>query len=341
MSHKFESPALKNVSVPNEIAEPTLIQDTAASNTLEDLTYLQDRKDERDIKEQERLLSEIIQESAASKLERAVDSRHELPANRPSSKQRPSLRFRMPVSLFAKAAWKTRGMEVGDLSGKENIEKIPEDRNIVVACSHISDLDMPTVAAVLSNYLNVAISDQSTHHQLDPKNPMEHIGNNILVGEENFMPIDYQTTENGKIPGRFNPENYIPMVKEMDTKGKVVIVAASNPIENFNLSQEERAKLSSKPGYAAAYLAGMADAIVLPVAVYTEDNKVRIVAGKPFEPTKVEELPEHGESGSSESRREAFDQLRKGSQEIFDEVAALLPEDLQPDKGNSSAPVPL
>lgn len=149
-----------------------------------------------------------------------------------------------------------------EIKGKENIEKIPKGKKVIIATTHISDVDLPLVAYVLGNDFNIALTDQSVHHSFKEE-PSTNIGVR-LAGKDNFIPFDYQKDGRGKKNSRFNPKNFEPMKAALND-GKSLVIAAHNP------SYEGRLE---KGGYGAIYLAGLdPDSVILPVAVNLKSKK--------------------------------------------------------------------
>lgn len=156
---------------------------------------------------------------------------------------------------------------VGDVtvSGMENINELKREEKLVIATTHVSDLDVPLAIKALANHFDIAVSDDSNHHDFF-KDPAGNVGIK-LAGQENFIPIDYAKTDTGK-QARFNVDNFIPMVEAMEN-GKEVIVAAHNPSDKGQLESG---------GIGAVYLAQISNAAILPVAVDIEGEAFR--AGK-------------------------------------------------------------
>src|SRR5680860_394271 len=142
-----------------------------------------------------------------------------------------------------------------EVIGKENLNALPEGQKVVVACTHISDIDVPVALQVLGNDLRLKLSDQSVHHNFKEE-PSMNISMNI-AGKDNFFPIDYGGKGAEKHSAAFNPDNFVPMMNAMD-EGVSIIMAGHSPSADGHLE---------KGGYGAAYLAEMADAIVLPISV--------------------------------------------------------------------------
>lgn len=139
-----------------------------------------------------------------------------------------------------------------EVIGEENLNDIPEDARVVIAVDHLNNLSIPTAALELGSRLPIQISNQSTQF---PFLGRGHLG--VAVGgKDNFKGIDYDSKTNEPKP--FNPENFDQMLQPLD-EGYAIVVAAHNPV-NTNV-------LPEKAGYGAAYLAGIADAYIVPVSV--------------------------------------------------------------------------
>jgi hypothetical protein len=146
------------------------------------------------------------------------------------------------------------------VTGREHIEEIPPDRKVIVATSHITDLDMSLVIKSLGNDLDLIVSAQSTNRSL-----LEDTVSNIaarVAGQEHFLGIDYTQSKGAQRQGskvaHFNPANFVEMSEAFD-RGKAVMVAAHNP--TFD------GRLSDKGGIGAVYLAQLSNCVILPVAV--------------------------------------------------------------------------
>jgi hypothetical protein len=112
------------------------------------------------------------------------------------------------------------------INGKENLEKLPKDKKVVVVPTHISDMDIPLTVYAVGNALDVTISNQSVHH--DWKNEPSMKAAMLAAGEDNFLPIDFIGRGTDKRPGTFNPDNFVPMMEAMDQE-KAMIVPGHNP----------------------------------------------------------------------------------------------------------------
>src|SRR3989339_571338 len=70
--------------------------------------------------------------------------------------------FRLRVGMEVFSRLFTGGIEV---NGEENIDRIPEGRNVVLAVTHITDMDIALAAKALSGRFNLALVDISGHRE--------------------------------------------------------------------------------------------------------------------------------------------------------------------------------
>lgn len=240
-----------------------------------------------------------------------------------------------------------------EVVGENHLKQIPEGAKVVIAVDHLNNLSIPTAALELGKRLPIKISNQSIQFDFR-KNPGGGLGV-VLGGKENFKGIDYDMAT--KEPKPFNPENFEDMLGSLD-EGYAVIIAAHNPV-NTN-------KLPEKAGYGAAYLAGIADAYVLPVSVSIKSEvhvmegdagilknikgtlnmvanrpEAQVAIGEPYKPKQENDIREfHAlfmkrkrEGRLSSEEKEEFSRLRNslsgGSEKIMKHLAVLLPEEKQ------------
>ena len=150
------------------------------------------------------------------------------------------------------------------VQGKEHLKDIPEGKRVIVATTHISDLDIPLTIKALGRDLDLAISNVSTQHSLR-RNMRQTLGI-LAAGKSNFIPIDYAESGKNNTPLPFNPKNFGPMAEALES-GKAVLVAAHNPSQNGELT---------RGGYGAIYLNQLADAVILPVAVIQSGEAILV-----------------------------------------------------------------
>jgi lauroyl/myristoyl acyltransferase len=146
------------------------------------------------------------------------------------------------------------------VEGQSNLAELGTGTPHIIAVSHSSEFDIPLAMKALGRHLDIAITDQSSHH-----NPAQELGMYIslrLVGKDNFIPISYESTSGIKLPASFNPNDAEPMLKAIGA-GKSIMVAAHNPI-----TTNERGEIDPpRAGYFAAYLSALSGIPILPVGI--------------------------------------------------------------------------
>jgi hypothetical protein len=170
------------------------------------------------------------------------------------------LRLRVALGLFKTAV-------TGNLitSGLDNLNEIRPETRVIIATTHLTDVDVPLASAALSDHLDLIITDMLPNHSWS-RFPIDV--SLKITGESNFIPLDYSGNKSRYNSfGVFNPDNFTPMTRALDI-GKRVIVAAHNPSYTGDLP--------TKPGIAVPYLAALADAQVLPVAVRLKNPDKRL-----------------------------------------------------------------
>ena len=142
-----------------------------------------------------------------------------------------------------------------ETKGRENLDKISKGKRVIIACSHISDMDMGMAAYALRNDFDLLITHQSVQTLFaEPGIALAM----KMAGKDNFLPIDWRRSNDGK-QGKVNPNNFIEIAKSVERSGKTPLVAAHNPSKKWQLE---------KGGYGAVMLAQYEeDAIILPVGV--------------------------------------------------------------------------
>ncbi|MFH0851994.1 MAG: hypothetical protein V1845_00065 [bacterium] len=232
-----------------------------------------------------------------------------------------------------------------EVNGQENLDLIPRDRRVIFASTHLSNFDVPISIYSVGQHFRLLIGDASTHSKFS-ENPTGYIGNR-LAGKENFVPIKHKKDEKGVERGRFNPEDLENLKTAFEEKKALMM--------SVYYSGEEKNNLPDKGGYGAVYLAEIADALIVPVAVdikskeKTEMQKnvvkailsfpdVQVNIGKPIELPKIEgieglkEIWEKRKTDKlSKEETEEFhslsQQLREQSDLVMKKLAELLPKE--------------
>ena len=243
---------------------------------------------------------------------------------RHSSHEKSGLRLRASLKL-------ARFLAAGELNieGSENLEGIDTSRPLIVASTHITDVDMPIAASVVADKLDLSITGTSLFN---------HVSSGIIrkvfisaPGKKNFNSIEYNIDNYGnQSPAVFNYKSFNEIVNSIGD-GKKPIVAAHNPVRG--------GKLPERPGIAVPYLASATGADILPVAVQFEnpDNKlgmadhriytllareaIRVSIGQPF---RID-LPENSlEYTSKEEFVRSSQYLRKQGRLVMSHLVDLL-----------------
>jgi len=198
------------------------------------------------------------------------------------------------------------------IAGIENLGKVPRSRRLVVATTHLTDLDIPLAARALDSHLDLAIVDMLPNHDVI-KRPGQAILSK-LASEKNFIPVDYSVDKQGnETAGLFNPRNFTPMLNAIDS-GKALVIAAHEPSPDRKFT---------KPGVGASYLAAVTGAMILPVAVNLEasgnvgmsETKIQTFFARPDAsvsvggPVELPEGPDVGQLGTLMEKRHQGDRL--------------------------------
>ena len=203
--------------------------------------------------------------------------------------------FARKMELFIRATF--GNVEV---VGEENLDSIPSDRRVVFITTHITNSDIP---------LGVIRARQKIPSDRRGRiNASRHIGKYVRFcrgcscGRKKFIPISRRKVKDAPVGsvGIFDPEDFDEIETAFD-KNKAVILSA------YYISHNKDLRLPQKGGYGAAYLAEMADAVIVPVAadVKSEEYKnttlgaikvslsrpdANVIIGEPFELKKMKDI---------------------------------------------------
>ncbi len=145
------------------------------------------------------------------------------------------------------------------IQGLNNLTEIPLDKPLVIASTHLSDIDVQTIAAFVASYRNVGIASQTSNQ----RHPI--IGTFLrIAGIENVFGITNEYDKKKRVSRyTFNPEDF-EIMKNVIKNGKTIIIAAHKPTYDWQLPQ--------KAGKGAVYLAQLAKATILPIALDIQSN---------------------------------------------------------------------
>ena len=113
--------------------------------------------------------------------------------SQPGSERRASSKRLM---LSIEALLKTQVSGEPEIQGIEHLAGIPKGRKIIIATSHISDIDIPLSIKAVGYNLDLKITNESVHHSF-----LQEAGTNIglhISGKKNYIPIDFEKTTDGK-----------------------------------------------------------------------------------------------------------------------------------------------
>ena len=211
----------------------------------------------------------------------------------------------------------------------------------IIAISHKTGLDIPIGVKALGGEFPLAISDQSTHHgPIKFKDPTTISVK--LLGLENFPPISYFYDDDGEKKPIFDPTDVDPLVEAIN-QGKSILISAHNPSDEIPVQDIH----TVKPGYAAALVAHMTGAKILPVLVDREEDKgvlgrlghgdAHVFVGAPYsietDPgmSNMRTIAQERKAGQVPTAKEVAefkrlaDVLRKTGRQVLDSVADLEP----------------
>lgn len=163
------------------------------------------------------------------------------------------------------------------VEGADNLfkatKKTEENKGVIFATSHLTDVDVPAVASVASRLRHIGMTVASTNigfwHQRIPYK---------LVGMDNFFQVPYgrdSSAEKGAIDNKyalpFNGDDYLGLQEKITDSGLSVITAAHNPMSNIGIKND--GELPEKAGKLAPHLSLATGATIIPVLMQVEGQK--------------------------------------------------------------------
>jgi hypothetical protein len=141
------------------------------------------------------------------------------------------------------------------IEGLENLINIPKNEKMVIATTHLSDIDMETAIATIAPYRDLSVASQSTHLE----NPVFGTIMRWATKNEIYGISSKFVDKKARLPDyRFDPKDFEAMKGALD-KGRTMVIAAHQPAYEW--------KLPDKPGLGAVYLAQISGATILPTTV--------------------------------------------------------------------------
>lgn len=187
-------------------------------------------------------------------------------------------RLRVPLSMVADMLLGNVTVEV---DGEEHLLKAAEkatdtekDNGVVAATSHLTDVDVSTIASIIAKMNKIVVPVAETNMRLwHQRLPYE------LVGMDNVYPVAYEnmpgaggeSSGESKYPLRFNSSDYDGLTQRMTDSGLTVVTAAHNPVTGYGV--ENNGELPNKPGKLVPHLALSTGRAILPALMQVEGQR--------------------------------------------------------------------
>lgn len=182
-------------------------------------------------------------------------------------------RLRVPLKLVTDFLFGNVGVDVEGVGNLlEATEKTEENKGVIFATSHLTDVDVSTVASVVSEFRHIGVTVASTNmglwHQRIPYK---------LVGMDNFFQVPYgrdlsvEKAIDNKYALPFNGDDYLGLQEKITDSGLSVITAAHNPMSNIGIKND--GELPEKAGKLAPHLSLATGAAIIPVLMQVEGQK--------------------------------------------------------------------
>ena len=182
-------------------------------------------------------------------------------------------RLRIPLELATGLLGNVDVVVEGAGNLLETTKKTEENEGIIFATSHLTDVDVSTVASVVSELRHIGMTVASTNMDLwHQRIPYE------LVGMDNFFQVPYgrdPSVEEDAIDNKyalpFNGDDYLGLQEKITDGGLSVITAAHNPMSNIRM--KNNGELPEKAGKLAPHLSLATDAAIIPVLMQVEGQR--------------------------------------------------------------------
>ena len=174
-------------------------------------------------------------------------------------------RLRIPLELATGLLGNVDVVVEGAGNLLETTKKTEENKGVIFATSHLTDVDVSTVASIVSKLRHIGLTVASTNmglwHQRIPYK---------LVGMDNFFQVPYGrdlSVEKDAIDNKyalpFNSDDYLGLQEKITDSGLSVIAAAHNPMSNIGIKND--GELPEKAGKLAPHLSLATGATIIPV----------------------------------------------------------------------------
>lgn len=182
-------------------------------------------------------------------------------------------RLRIPLELATGLLGNVDVVVEGAGNLLETTKKTEENEGIIFATSHLTDVDVSTVASIVSKLRHIGLTVASTNmglwHQRIPYK---------LVGMDNFFQVPYgrdlsagKDAIDNKYALPFNDDDYLGLQEKITDSGLSVITAAHNPMSNIGMKND--GELPEKAGKLAPHLSLATGAAIIPVLMQVEGQK--------------------------------------------------------------------
>ncbi len=251
-----------------------------------------------------------------------------------------------PLEQFTKAHTAFE-VNVTSIEGQQILEQIPRDQPLIVASSHLSDIDTEAIASVVEPIRPIGIAVEDRHL----KNPAFRLVTQSATQNRLFPITTHQDSVNRRQAlHEFRLKNYEAMATAMKEQSLTMVIAAHRPTYDNQLAKH--------PGIGSVTLASLSHALIVPAAVVIEGKaeetvkgvissirrfigkqrpKARIVLGEPIEIdyltqeelTLVDELFDSTrrprEGGRRIAAQAAYQKLLGQGEKVMHALASLLP----------------
>jgi len=184
-------------------------------------------------------------------------------------------RLRVPLSMVADMLLGNVTVEVDGeehlLTAVKKATDTEKDNGVVAATSHLTDVDVSTIASIIAKMRKIVAPVAKTNMRLwHQRLPYE------LVGMDNVYPVAYEnmpgaggeSSGESKYPLRFNSSDYDGLTQRMTDSGLTVVTAAHNPVTGYGV--ENNGELPNKPGKLVPHLALSTGRAILPALMQVE-----------------------------------------------------------------------
>lgn len=187
-------------------------------------------------------------------------------------------RLRVPLSMVTDMLLGNVTVEVDGekylLKATEKATDTEKDNGVVAATSHLTDVDVSTIASIITKMKKIVAPVAETNMRLwHQRLPYEFVGmdNVYPVAYENMPGASGESSGESKYPLRFNSSDYDGLTQRMTDSGLTVVTAAHNPVTGYGV--ENNGELPNKPGKLVPHLALSTGRAILPALMQVEGQR--------------------------------------------------------------------